>query len=252
MKLTKALWLTLPAGAIRDAFKPIVPAGKTEDDAEEYDNGEEDAAGLKSALDKERKSNAAIKEEKRKADEAAELAKEEAARKSGDVAALEESWKKKMADGIKAEQGKYADLKGKMDRMLVTEVAARLATEISTVPELMTDAIAKRLGVDLDGDMPTTRVLDANGKPTAATLDELKAEFLAVPKFAGILIGGSSTGGGAGSGKPGAGGFTLETYKNADGSVNWGKVNTDNQKDPTVLVKVQEAITPGAGTSSES
>ena len=55
MKITKAIWDALPAGPLKDAFKPEAA------NPDSYDNGEEAVDGLKSALQKEKDESANIK-----------------------------------------------------------------------------------------------------------------------------------------------------------------------------------------------
>lgn len=241
MKIKKAVWELFDKDT-KALFKPVIPDGKTEADAEEFDNGEEDAKGLKSALDKERKDALALRQANAKTEEEKRALAEEAARKSGDIDALEKSWKEKSAGEVKAERDKAAAIHGHLRKMLVETVADKLASETSTVPSLMREAYLKRLDVNLDGDTPSTRVLDAAGKPSALSLDDLKKEILADKTYAPILKGVDSSGGGAGAGRPGAGGFSLKQFKKQDGSVDWGAVNKANQADPTILKQVQDGI----------
>lgn len=142
------------------------------------------------------------------ADAAAEALRQaelDAAKKKGDVAAIETSWQAKVdaaiAEGIK----KLDAMKEKLRRLLVTNVALAMASEISNSPDLILPHIEKRLQADVDGDEPTTRVLGLDGKPTALKIDELKQEFVANEKFAAIVIGSKATGGGAGKGGNGGG-----------------------------------------------
>jgi len=63
--------------------------------------------------------------------------------------------------------------------------------------------IRSRLAVDYVDGNPITRVLGPDGKPSAATLDELKAEFVANEAFAPIIAGSKASGGGAGGSNSG-------------------------------------------------
>lgn len=81
---------------------------------------------------------------------------------------------------------------------LVNSEAMKIASGISTAPELMADAIVKRLSVDLTGDKPKTVILGLDGKPNpAATFDTLSQEFVADKKFATIIKVSNARGGGA-------------------------------------------------------
>lgn len=136
-------------------------------------------------------------------------ADKEGLRKKGDLASLEKSWKDTADKRVAAEAAKVESLKKQMENLLVGNVAQSIASELFTVPEAMTDFVQKRLRAEFDGDVPTTRVLDSNGQPSAATIDDLRKELLANPKLSGILVASKASGGGAGNGGgSGAGGST--------------------------------------------
>lgn len=130
------------------------------------------------------------------------------ARKRGDIEALEKSWKEKYE---RREQELLSDIEkrnGFIKQTLKEERAANLAQKISNAPGLMKRVLQDRLTVDMDGDTPALKVLDKDGKPSAATLDDLEKEIVADKEFATIVIGSKASGGGAGTdasqGKSGA------------------------------------------------
>lgn len=133
----------------------------------------------------------------------------EKGKKGADVQALEQSWQQKLADANKAKDDTVAELSAEIERLLVTNTSTGLAHEISTVPELFSDVISRRLKVEKGADGKYfTRVLDAAGNPSAATLDDLKKELLATDKYAAIIVSGKGSGGGAGG--TGSGGGATE------------------------------------------
>lgn len=126
--------------------------------------------------------------------------------KGQDVQALEASWQAK----VDAANAKVADvtsaLTSEVERLLVTNTAQAMAAEISTVPELFQSVIQARLKVEKGADGKYfTRVLDAAGTPSAATLDELRNELVANEKYAAIIVAGKGSGGGAGGSGSGGG-----------------------------------------------
>lgn len=128
------------------------------------------------------------------------------AEKGQDVAALEASWSGKVDAEKAAHEKTKNELTSEVERLLVTNTSIAMAGEISTVPELFQDVIAKRLKVEKGADgQYFTRVLDAAGSPSAATLDDLKKELLANEKYAAIIISGKGSGGGAGGSGSGGG-----------------------------------------------
>lgn len=123
-------------------------------------------------------------------------------RKKGDLGALEQSYK----DKIKKLEEKHAkDLEIRdvqISKLLVDNVAETMAAELSDSPELLSEIIRKRLKAE-NGE---TRVLDANGEPSATTVDELREEFRANKKYAPIIRGSQGSGGGSGGGGDNRGG----------------------------------------------
>lgn len=246
MKLTKATWTLLPT-ATQALFTQI-------DDTEDFDNGEENAAAIKTARDRERDAAKALRITLKEAEDARDELQGRidagGDKGKGDIEALTKAWQAKVDKLTLAHSEADTALKGQVRKLTVGQEARKLASEMATDEgvELLERFILDRLDVDLNGDMPTIRVLDGTGKPSASTIDELKKEFLADKRFSGILTGSKASGGGAGGSKPGSGAFKLDDYKNPDGSTNWGKVNLANQATPGVLKQVMEAqniIVPG-------
>lgn len=135
--------------------------------------------------------------------EARRLAAEEAARKAGDFAALEQSYKDRLEAAEKNQSGEVTRLTKMIETILVDKEAEALANAISTAPRLMIPIIKERLRAEINGDTAITRVLDASGKPSAANIADLKAELIANKEFSAIIRGSNASGGGASEHKPG-------------------------------------------------
>lgn len=148
----------------------------------------------------------AAKAAKREAEERAKAEAEELARKSGDVAALEASWAEKLAKRERELTQQIETMQGSITTMTVDNVAVRLANEIA-VPgsaDILIPHIKARLAAEQRDGQFVTVVRDSAGKPSAASLDDLKTEFTTSPAFAPVIVGSKATGGGAnGSGKGG-------------------------------------------------
>lgn len=164
----------------------------------------DDASELERARDREREAakaerekaarlQAELEEAKRKLDEGSELD----AKKRGDIETLEKSWKDKYARQEAEAAAKLEAKNGFIRSQLVDNVAMQLASRISTSPTLILPHIKARLAADLDGDTPTTRILDKDGKPSALTVEDLAKEFVANKDFSAIIIGSKATGGSA-------------------------------------------------------
>lgn len=125
--------------------------------------------------------------------------------------ALEKSYNQKLKATTDAAAAEKTKLEGGLAKHLVGSVAASLAGEISTAPSLLLPHITSRLAVGFDADgNAVTKVVGADGLPSALTVDDLKKEFVAKKEFAPIIKAGNGSGGGApnnstGGGAPGAG-----------------------------------------------
>jgi hypothetical protein len=171
----------------------------------------EDVSGLKSKVEELLGEKKAAEKARKDAEEQARLEREEAARKSGNVEELEKSWSEKY-------NRREAELNGMLEQergMLSTQIrdltVGRTATDIASALAIPGSAkallphIERRLSVEQRDGKPVVVVLDQQGKLSAATLDELKAEFANDTAFAPLIAGSKASGGGA-SGAGGSGG----------------------------------------------
>ncbi|MGL4354078.1 MAG: hypothetical protein ACRCVV_14560 [Shewanella sp.] len=140
--------------------------------------------------------------------EAARIASEEAARKSGDVSALDKSWQEKYAKAEADYGAKLTAAEKQLQTVLVDNVAQKAAMDIAVdaeCAELLADKLRGSLGLaEVDGKMQTV-VMDADGKRSALTVEELKKQLVAkYPR----LVKGNPAGGAGGVPQPagGAGG----------------------------------------------
>lgn len=161
--------------------------------------GEEDTGALKRAKDREAQLRRdAEKAKKELEDRLAEIEGDDA-RKKGDIATLEKSWQKKLDDQKAEYEGKVSKLTAHTTKSLVDNVALSIASKISNAPAIILPHIRARLQADFEGDEPKTRVLDKDGKPSALSVEELSAEFVANKDFAAIITASKASGG---AGKP--------------------------------------------------
>lgn len=174
--------------------------------------GIDPADELKEALRKERdlhKSAASklsdMERERREASEAAERARLEAARKSGDMEALEKSWTEKLRakDSI-------------LEQLTVGQTATMLATDLAVKgsADVLLPHIKSRLKTEFIEGNPRVTVLDRDGRPSAMTVEELKTEFASNPAFAPLIVGSKASGTGFRAGD--GGGATGQTMKRSD------------------------------------
>lgn len=203
MKITKAVWALLPA-TLQTSFI-VNPAN-----AEEYDNGEEDAGGLKTALAKEKEENAKVKGKldgfetaKAQEIEAARKKAVEDARANGDFKAVEDDYKRRLKELEDANKKSVKDAEDRTRNDALNAAAGEVA-KMFTTPKAMQDYVAKRLTVDLVDGKAIVRVKDKDGNASGLSLEDLKKEYLTDAELKPSIA--ASKGSGGGSGLPTASG----------------------------------------------
>jgi hypothetical protein len=172
---------------------------------------QEDVSGLKAKVDELLGEKKLAEKKAREAEEAARLEREEAARKSGNVEELERSWSEKYNRREAELNGMLEQERGTLSGQIRDLTVGRTATDIASALAIPGSAkallphIERRLSVEQRDGKPVVVVLDQQGKLSAATLDELKAEFANDTAFAPLIAGSKASGGGA-SGAGGSGG----------------------------------------------
>lgn len=179
---------------------------KTDDGYQLKVEGVEDTGALKRAKDHEKQARKEAEQRLREAQEqldainaAKAQAEEDKLRKSGDIEALEKSWQEKYQKREQELAQQTEALQANLQKILVDGKAQALAAELA-VPgsaEVLMPHIRSRLAtVERDGEF-VTAVLDESGKPSALSIDELKAEISGNKAFAPLLVGSNATGSGA-------------------------------------------------------
>ncbi len=171
--------------------------------------GEEDTSALKNAYERTKVELKDVRTERDKLKTEKETAEAAALVASGDIKAIKESYDNKITALENAQKEAAKKAERAITEAKKVEIADTIAKDISTVPLMMRDQVMKRLKVTLQDDVPVPLVLDKDGKASAMSLEELKAELLANKEFAPILIASKAKGGGAGTqqsnGPPGTG-----------------------------------------------
>lgn len=162
-------------------------------------DGDEDTGALKRAKDREAQLRRDAEAKLREAQEELDRINGDDARKKGDIQTLEKSWQKKLDDSKAEYETKLGKLTSHTKTQLVDNVAQQIASKISNAPALLLPHIKARLAADFEGDAPVTRILDKDGKPSAMTVEELSAEFVANKDFSAIITASKASGG---AGKP--------------------------------------------------
>jgi hypothetical protein len=172
---------------------------------------QEDVSGLKAKVDELLGEKKAAEKKAREAEDAARLEREEAARKSGNVEELERSWSEKYNRREAELNGTLEQERSTLSGQIRDLTVGRTATDIASALAVQGSAkallphIERRLSVEQREGKPVVVVLDAQGKLSAATLDELKAEIANDAAFAPLIAGSKASGGGAGGAGGGGG-----------------------------------------------
>jgi hypothetical protein len=121
-----------------------------------------------------------------------------------DLEALEKSYQQKLADAATETTTVRTSLGASLREVLVDREARALAVGIAldaNAAELLAESIQRRLSVEITSEgKAVARVLGIDGKPSAASLDDLKKEIVATPKYHGLLLASKASGSGAASG----------------------------------------------------
>jgi hypothetical protein len=171
----------------------------------------EDVSGLKSKVEELLSEKKAAEKARKDAEDQARLEREEAARKSGNVEELEKSWSEKYNRREAELNGMLEQERGTLSTQIRDLTVGRTATDIASalaIPgsaEALLPHIERRLSVEQRDGKPVVVVLDKQGKLSAASLDELKAEFANNTAFAPLIAGSKASGGGAGGAGTGGG-----------------------------------------------
>lgn len=166
-----------------------------------------ETSGLKTKVEELLGETKAAKAEREKAKAAAE----EAARKSGDVQALEDSWRTKLTTRETELTGVLSQREAMIQQLTAGAAAKDIAAELAVAgsASVLEKLIAPRLSAEFrDGEFKIT-VKDAAGRPSALTVTELKAELAKDPALQPILAGTKGSGGGAAGQGGGATGKTI-------------------------------------------
>ena len=134
---------------------------------------------------------------KAEAEEKALMA-DEKARKDGDFEQLFKS----SSDQVKLYKDQLDNLTSSIATEKRNSEAMKIATQLADGynAELLSEKIAQRLKYTDEG----VKILDSNGQLTVSTVEDLKNEFQSNERFASLLKGNQSSGGGAPGGKSGS------------------------------------------------
>lgn len=167
-------------------------------------SGEDDGVtAMKTARDHEKAARKEAEQKLRDIEAAKITAEEELARKNKDVEGIDAAWQRKLDEATGTSAAKLEKLQGHIKKGLVDQKALELATGLSSKgAKLLLPHIQARIQADFDGDEPVARILDATGKPSTLTFEQLREEFYANEDYAAIIDGSKSSGGAPGKTEP--------------------------------------------------
>jgi len=121
-----------------------------------------------------------------------------AAKTSGDIESIENSWKEKLAAETGSRDDTINEYKSLVNKMTVGTESLKLATDLAVEgsASALLPHIKNRLSVEIVDGEPKIRVLGADGKPSALTLEELGHEISETKSLAPLISGSKANGSG--------------------------------------------------------
>ncbi len=167
----------------------------------------EDLSGLKNKVDELLREKKAASQKAREAAEEAEAARLEAAKKGNDTEALDKSWQEKFNAREVELKKELEELSGTLVKLTSGQTATKIAAEIAVQgsADVLLPHLERRLRTEFREGSPVTVVLDKDGKPSAMSVDELKAEFQNSAAFAPLIVGTKANGAGRTGGNESSG-----------------------------------------------
>ena len=167
----------------------------------------EDLSGLKNKVEELLREKKAASQKAREAAEEADAARLEASNKGNGTEALDKSWQEKF-NAREVELKKELDeLSGTLVKLTSGQTATKIAAEIAVQgsADVLLPHLERRLRTEFREGSPVTVVLDKDGKPSAMSVDELKAEFQNSAAFAPLIVGTKANGAGRTGGNESSG-----------------------------------------------
>lgn len=176
-------------------------------------DGLEDTGALKRAKDHEKEARKAAETKLSELQAKLDEIEEGKARKSGDIEALENSYKEKLSKRESELSGKIEELTAKINNGLINQTAGELGSmALKGSESALAKLVKDRLSVDASSGEAKLVILDEQGKPSAMTVDEYKEEIRNNPAYAPLLSGSGASGSGA-TGSKGGGSASIDWNK---------------------------------------
>jgi hypothetical protein len=132
------------------------------------------------------------------------------------IAELRESHEAEVARIKEENEAQLKEIKAGQHKAMIDAEATKFANEHFTVPSLVKDAVAKRLTVEEVEGQPVIRALEADGKASSKSLEQVQKEFLENKEFSSIIKASKGKGGGATPPEGGKGGGAAKQVTRAE------------------------------------
>lgn len=171
--------------------------------------GVEDVTGLKNKNTQLLGELSDLKKAKKDADDAAELLRQAELSKAGNTEALRKDYDEKIRKLQEERENETGALRSQLTDLTVNATATRIAAELAVQgsADVLLPHIRSRLVMETVDGKPVVRVLGKDGKPSAASIEDLEKEIAETPAFAPLIVASRAAGAGGqggGGGKPAA------------------------------------------------
>jgi len=181
----------------------------------------EASKGFQESITKLEDNNKALLSEKAAAKKAAQTAAEEAAKGNNDLEAYRKSVEEKHTSELEEKDALIKGFKGTISKMTSGESAQAMAAKLG-IPkggaEGLLPHIKPRIITEYVDGEPVQRILDKNGKPSAATLEDLEKEIENTDYLSALIIGSMASGSGdvGKKGNPVSKSMSRDSYNSID------------------------------------
>lgn len=148
-----------------------------------------------------------------------------------------ETYKSEASKQLEDREGTIGRLKSQLEKTLVTDLAIKVASQISSAPNLLAPHLEKHIRADLEGDTARSVIVDANGNPRLSSKDinspmtetEWVEEIKKNPDFAPLI---------KAEGKPGTNSPQPTNGNPSPGAIKFSEAKTPDQKLEAIRARV--------------
>lgn len=172
----------------------VLKAEYTKKDDGSYYLETDEAKELVNALQRLKEANKGNEQMVASINEQLRVAREEVARKQGDLATLENSWKAKAKAQKEADEAEKAQLKAIAKEGYLNSLLSNIVGKFALPEKHVRRDFEERIEVVFENGKPVHRVLDKDGKVSALTIDDLEKEFIADSNYSKYIIASKASG----------------------------------------------------------